>query len=64
MTQRPHDRIIRMRPVQILAYGCVRCQTTHYERGEEQALFAEHLMYQSKHGWYVVQDRSAWEMKP
>jgi hypothetical protein len=28
-------------------YGCVKCQTRHYE---DEDIFAEHIWHQSKHG--------------
>ena len=28
-------------------YGCVKCQTNHYENED---IYSEHLNYQSKHG--------------
>ncbi len=33
------------------AYGCVRCQETHYE---DEPIFREHLLCQSKHGMRKV----------
>ncbi len=29
------------------AYGCVKCQTTHYKA---QPIYRQHLLFQSKHG--------------
>lgn len=31
-------------------YGCCKCQAYH-DSEEEPALYADHLYFQSKHGW-------------
>jgi hypothetical protein len=35
----------------VRAYGCVRCQKEHREGLDPE--YEPHLMFQSKHGWYL-----------
>jgi hypothetical protein len=37
-------------PRYVYAYGCVKCQTWHYDNQEGKKLYQEHILYQSKHG--------------